>query len=517
MLKIVSDEAYDCRMSHDPELVIGLVGAIGTDLRAASEAIARRLSSVGYTATEVHVSGLLHEIDRYSSLAAIHDREVYYDEHMNKGNELCEAVMREDAMALLAILQVRTWRDEKQTSDAIAAAPRRAFLINSLKRPKEIQTLKETYGDAFVLVGAYASRDTRRDTLASKIARSKNKEASQCRAIAERLITRDESESTTFGQDVSHTFFRADAFIDASERTGIDSSIGRFIDILFGHPFETPTRDEIGMQQAFSAALRSADLSRQVGAAICTVDGQLIATGTNEVPKAGGGLYWPGEHDQRDFRFADRDEPNAEMKRLILADLLERMTRLDLLAPGVVIDDARIESLALSELKDSRLMNITEYGRAVHAEMAAITDAARRGVSVAGSVLFCTTFPCHNCAKHIVAAGIRQVVYIEPYPKSEVARLFSDSIVLDRQPLANHVAFSPFVGFAPTRFADFFEMRKRVDGDKHILNWETIRRTAQPRIAGTPAAYLTNELAMVEEIKKKMTSAGLQLSKGGAA
>ncbi|MDN3612645.1 hypothetical protein QWZ16_23945 [Vibrio ostreicida] len=26
-------------------------------------------------------------------------------------------------------------------------------------------------------------------------------------------------------------------------------------------------------------------------------------------------------------------------------------------------------------------------------------------------------FPCHNCAKHIVASGIKRVVYVEPYPK----------------------------------------------------------------------------------------------------
>lgn len=57
------------------------------------------------------------------------------------------------------------------------------------------------------------------------------------------------------------------------------------------------------MFQTHTAALRSADLSRQVGAAVCTSDGEIIAVGCNEVPKARGGQYWPAERlDHRDFQ-----------------------------------------------------------------------------------------------------------------------------------------------------------------------------------------------------------------------
>jgi deoxycytidylate deaminase len=76
-------------------------------------------------------------------------------------------------------------------------------------------------------------------------------------------------------------------------------------------------------------------------------------------------------------------------------------------------------------------MNVIEFGRAVHAEMAALMDSARRGVPVKNATLYCTTFPCHLCARHIVAAGIRRVVYIEPYPKSLAAQLYPDSIAVE--------------------------------------------------------------------------------------
>lgn len=138
-------------------------------------------------------------------------------------------------------------------------------------------------------------------------------------------------------------------------------------------------------------------------------------------------------------------------------------------------------------------------------------------MSVAGSRLFSTTFPCHNCAKHIVAAGIREVIYIEPYPKSQVAALFSDSIALDRPPTANQVAFSSFVGFAPTQFADLFQMPKRVDDQKHILKWEAIRAAAVPRISGIPAAYLTEEDDRIQTLKKRMAATGMTFKKGGDA
>ena len=47
----------------------------------------------------------------------------------------------------------------------------------------------------------------------------------------------------------------------------------------------------------------------------------------------------------------------------------------------------------------------------VHAEQNAITDAARRGVSVDGATIYCTHFPCINCAKVVGASGVKVVKY----------------------------------------------------------------------------------------------------------
>ncbi|MFD2579396.1 deaminase [Novosphingobium colocasiae] len=53
------------------------------------------------------------------------------------------------------------------------------------------------------------------------------------------------------------------------------------------------------------------------------------------------------------------------------------------------------------------------FSRSVHAEMEAIVSVARIGKgSTVESTLYTTTFPCHNCARHIVAAGITRVVFL---------------------------------------------------------------------------------------------------------
>ena len=64
----------------------------------------------------------------------------------------------------------------------------------------------------------------------------------------------------------------------------------------------------------------------------------------------------------------------------------------------------------------------------IHAEQNAVTDAARRGVSVAGAAAYLTHYPCAGCAKILIAAGICSVKYHEDYDNDPLtARLFAAS------------------------------------------------------------------------------------------
>ena len=64
---------------------------------------------------------------------------------------------------------------------------------------------------------------------------------------------------------------------------------------------------------------------------------------------------------------------------------------------------------------------------AAHAEQNAIIQAARYGINISGATLFCTHQPCVICAKMIINAGIRRVVYKEGYPDEFSVELFKEA------------------------------------------------------------------------------------------
>ncbi len=61
-----------------------------------------------------------------------------------------------------------------------------------------------------------------------------------------------------------------------------------------------------------------------------------------------------------------------------------------------------------------------ELAICTHAEANAIGFCARKGRATEGTILYCTTFPCKNCADLIIAAGIAEIYYIDDYPNMQM-------------------------------------------------------------------------------------------------
>jgi dCMP deaminase len=74
-----------------------------------------------------------------------------------------------------------------------------------------------------------------------------------------------------------------------------------------------------------------------------------------------------------------------------------------------------------------------ELCRGLHAEQNAIIQGALHGVSVRGSILYCTTQPCVICAKMLINAGVVRIVYEGEYA-DELARemLLEAGVALER-------------------------------------------------------------------------------------
>lgn len=272
------------------------------------------------------------------------------------------------------------------------------------------------------------------------------------------------------------------------------------------------------MYQASAVALRSSDDNRQVGAVIVNLtrdirdritNADIVAVGMNEVPRGGGGFYWDDDlPDHRDQALLSRDDDRATaIKISALAELIERIWD-----DGWLKDtykEKRANELArslLENLKRTQFMDIGEFSRPVHAEMAALIDGARRGIAVDRHSMYVTTFPCHNCAKHIIAAGIRRVVYLEPYPKSRASNLHGEEIVLesiDGRETEGKVVFSAFSGIAPRQYRQLFEMSER--GKKKgvaLSTWQSIRSSLSPKYVTQNAsrAYLVAECQELNKI-----------------
>lgn len=433
--------------------------------------------------------------------------------------DLGDAMRRETgdfaAVARSLIRTIRATRDRKtaatspDSSDVRPIHPDkqpRAYILDSIRHPVEVQLLSHIYQDAFILVGVVCD-ETERERRLKDV---KFTDAGKDRV--REFMRRDAKDKPDHGQRVSEAFHLAHYFLDNTENQQIDNrpnpewklveQLTRLKKILTHHDVVRPNFSETAMFAAQGARLRSACLSRQVGAAIVDARGNVVALGTNEVPQAGGGVYGghddDGVHMPSDDRCVHRPDKfcsNTKQQLQIIDDVMK-----DLVDKEAIRED--MHQTVRTILHQSPIGSLLEFSRAVHAEMEALMSLARRGVSAVGTRVFVTTFPCHYCARHIVAAGVDEVQYIEPYPKSKALELHKDSIVIRSggwQPPSqggSHVLFRPFVGVAPRLYSRVFtKMRdlKNAQGDFQIAKPEW----AEPVHLGR-LSYIELEKQLVE-------------------
>ncbi|MGH2637717.1 MAG: anti-phage dCTP deaminase, partial [Rhabdochlamydiaceae bacterium] len=298
-------------------------------------------------------------LQRFKGVGSIVD--VPHDERtrslMDAGNRLRELTGRNDILAMVAINEIHLKRAEFGQGVIFDTF----HVLESLKRPEEVDALRRVYGDGFFLLGLYSSETHRLAYLMEDKGLSEEKSMD--------LIRRDQNEDGQFGQRTRATFQLADAFINL-DAADFKQQTNRIIDLLLGEPFTTPTRDEHAMFLAYASSLRSADLSRQVGAVILSASGEIIATGANDVPKFGGGLYWPGIEDARDYVFGE--DSNAVRREEMIQTIIELLKK-----SGSMIEDSKLRAAVDAGLSKSLLLDITEFGRPVHAEMEALLACAR--------------------------------------------------------------------------------------------------------------------------------------------
>jgi deoxycytidylate deaminase len=442
------------------ELVIALVGPVGSGVSTAASFIRDILShDFGYSVCPIikpsdTIRSEGHRVGMSALPAAPLD--AYITEMQTAGNKLRER-FGGDYLAEKAVERIYTFRKTNGgLSEAGIPLPgRRAYIIDSLKNPEELALLKQIYGETLSIFGVFAPDDIRATRL---------KDNGVPEISVMKIMDRDRSEIPTFGQKTRKLFVEADFFVcNDTKKDQLRTKIVRFINIVFGTVIHTPTRAESAMYEASSAAANSACMSRQVGAAIVSESGELIAVGWNDVPRFGGGLY--GEDDQsiwdsdknavldkdhRCFKWGGSICHNEVRRTDIVNKIVRQIVDSGLLKRGKTFDDVR------AVLHGTEVDSLIEFSRSIHAEMEAILAVAREGRrSLARATLYTSTYPCHNCARHIVASGISTVVYIEPYDKSLAVTLHNDSVTEDPED-KSRVVFKQYDGVAPRNYLRLF-------------------------------------------------------------
>ncbi len=306
----------------DSELVLGLIGAVGTDLQKVRDILRDRLKVIGYKVAQVRVTRqVIPKIvapkrhpkgDEHARLVAL----------MDAGDAARSRSGDNSILALGAAAFINSRRKTANPKRPRHRA-RQAYIISSLKHPEEVERLRAIYPHGFYLIGVHSDEKRRKKWL------REDKQITDGAQISD-LISRDEDGRLPHGQRVADTFHLSDFFVridDDEDR--LKRSLWRILALLFGHPYATPTFDEYAMFTAFAASLRSADLSRQVGTVVA-IQEQVLATGSNDTPKAGGGQYWAPEaklpedlkfpEDGRDF--ARGHDPNKVEQQKIIDDVL---------------------------------------------------------------------------------------------------------------------------------------------------------------------------------------------------
>lgn len=472
-------------LNKDSELVLGIIHTVGTNSAEVIRCIIDSLKMFRYESEMIKVSKeiLSKFVAELPYFSREYERISFF---MDKGNEIRKNT--EDGAILMK--GVCAWIYNKyRLEHGDAPQSRRAYIIDSIKHPDEVEFLRRTYGDGFHLIGISSDYERRKTYLMDRKELTEEEVA--------KILNRDDNEKESNGQHTRDAYQQADYFINAGDSLDkMRENVFRLLDLLFGKSFTSPTFEEYAMFRAYVASLRSADLSRQIGVVV-TRDDEILAEGVNDCPKAFGGLYWPV---QEKGKYTDvpkgRDytlgyDTNKKEQQNIIHNILREFEM-----------EETEENIA--RIANSGIGSLTEFGRVVHGEMEALLMCARNGISTRGCMMYMTTFPCHNCAKHIIAAGIKKVVYIEPYPKSKALEFYQREISQKEQDENEKVVFVPFEGVGPHRFTDLFSMqsirwyaRKRKDKKGHVIEWK--RNTANLR---NPMALL-NYIEMEKSASKQ--------------
>jgi len=322
------------------------------------------------------------------------------------------------------------------------------LVIDSIRNLSEVEELRERFGKHFFLIAVHASKSKRWIRLQEAYGKDQGK--------FDRDDLRDSDEDLPEGQQVSHCVQAADYVYVNENEGGSESSREKTISKhlqeqiplcrnSMSYPSEKGSEglrpakpDEVHMATCYAQSFNSQCMKRLVGAVIVDHHNIPLSLGYNENPgemKPCISLY--------KYCYKDEDMHNKleKMKNVRCPECGEKQEKMD--SPWKCCNTSCGINLKL-RFFPSRNMGLCT---AIHAEERAIRSLGNR--SAENATIFATTFPCFQCSRYIVDAGIKRVVYVEAYPVTEALEFLEK----------NEIKVEPFQGFKARAFHLVFRQR----------------------------------------------------------
>lgn len=293
------------------------------------------------------------------------------------------------------------------------------FVVDGIRNLGEVKEFRKYR--PFFLVGVDCSTENRWERLKNKVYKGD-------KLAFEQDDRRDRDEGLPYGQQVLRCVEEADIIFINEEKFPTELRVqdeikDRFEDnllLITGKQPRMPNLSETIMAVASNLALQSRCVKRCVGAVLCSKEGFIVSAAYNAVP-------YPGKSCHEEYRMCYRDVYRNELRKQMKSSFAHCPNCGAKLENGSTSEDFRCSTCKVKLTKFFPPIRALDKCRALHAEEAVILRTPQFQIN--GSTLYTTTFPCLQCAKRITHAGLKEVVYIDPYPEEEPIILLEEADV----------------------------------------------------------------------------------------
>lgn len=318
--------------------------------------------------------------------------------------------------------------------------------IDTIRNPYEAKYFKDRYS-AFYLVSINAPSDDRKRYLQDKYkftydqikdidlkesGETKTNDAPKCNSCNKKSNEKGSSDKyyELIMPNVKRCIEISDIHIfnprnESQNHNVLKAQLAWYLSLIKHPGLITPTSMERVMQIAYTAKMNSGCISRQVGAVVTDESFSIKSVGWNDVAKGQVPCNLRSLDELKSFSSDttySEYERNDEGFRKIAEDKLDKVKNLHDLGRNLSFCFKSIQNQLDNEKNQV-------HTRSLHAEENAFLQLAKYGgMGVERGKLFTTASPCELCAKKAYQLGIKEIVYIDPYPGLAIQHIISIGI-----------------------------------------------------------------------------------------